>query len=62
MVLHLVVLGGGWVTLALGSPVGALVLLVALKTGFDLRAHLAERRKLSGTPVLPPPSPPAATA
>ena len=62
VVLHLVVLGGGWVTLLLGSPVGALVLLVVLKTGFDLRAHLAERRKLSGAPVLPLPSPPAAPA
>src|SRR5437867_7665046 len=62
VVLHLVVLGGGWVTLLLGSPVGALVLLVVLKTGFDLRAHLAERRKLSGAPVLPLASPPAAPA
>ena len=62
VVLHLVVLGGGWVTLALGSPVGALVLLVVLKTGFDLRAHLAERRKLSSTPVLPLASPPGAPA
>ena len=53
VVLHLVVLGGGFVTLALGSPVGALVLLVVLKTGFDLRAHLAERRKLASPPAAP---------
>ena len=33
---------------SVGSPVGALLILIALKTGLDLRAHLAERRKLAG--------------
>jgi len=50
VVLHVAVLFGGWVILALGSPVGALIILIALKTSLDLRAHLAERRKLGGAP------------
>lgn len=45
VVLHLTILFGGFLVLLLGSPVWALLLLVALKTGLDLRAHLAERRK-----------------
>lgn len=45
VVMHLTVLLGGFVALLLGSPVGALVLLVALKTLVDLRAHLREREK-----------------
>jgi len=47
VVLHLTVLFGGWVVMLLGSPVGALVVLVGLKTAADLRAHLAERKKFA---------------
>jgi hypothetical protein len=47
VVLHLTVLFGGWVVILLGSPVGALVVLVGLKTAADLRAHLAERKKFA---------------
>ncbi len=50
VVLHLAVLGGGFLILSLGSPVGALVILIALKTALDLRAHLAERRRLGAIP------------
>lgn len=42
VVLHVAILGGGFGALALGSPVWALVLLLALKVGLDLRAHLRE--------------------
>jgi uncharacterized protein DUF6498 len=63
IVLHLAVLFGGWLTLALGSPASVLVILIALKTGLDLRAHLAERRKLATATVTattaPPPEAPA---
>jgi Family of unknown function (DUF6498) len=48
VVLHIAILAGGFLTLAIGAPLGALVLLVVLKTALDLRAHLAERRKLAG--------------
>ncbi len=38
--------------MTLGSPLYALLLLVALKTAIDVRAHVAERRKFGaqGTP------------
>jgi len=47
MVLHMTVLLGGWVVMLLGSPIFALVVLVALKTAADWRAHQAERRKFA---------------
>ena len=47
VVLHVAILIGGFGTVALGSPVVALVVLVALKTAIDFKAHLAERRKLA---------------
>jgi hypothetical protein len=47
VVLHLVILAGGALVLALGEPVWALVLLVLLKIGVDLAAH---RRAHRGAP------------
>ncbi len=44
VVLHLGILGGGFTATALGSPVWALLLLLGLKIGLDLRAHLKEHR------------------
>jgi hypothetical protein len=48
VVLHLTVLLGGFLVMALGAPVVAIVLLVGLKTAIDLGAHLKERVKLGG--------------
>lgn len=45
IVLHLTVLLGGFGAMALGSPVWALVLLIALKIGLDLKAHVKEHFK-----------------
>lgn len=45
-VLHVVILAGGFAVAALGSPLWALVPLVAIKTGLDVRAHLQEHTKL----------------
>jgi hypothetical protein len=45
IVLHLAIIFGGWLVLALGSPRWAMVLLLALKIGFDAAAHLKEHRK-----------------
>ncbi len=50
IVLHLTVLVGGWIVMLLGSPVGALLVLVALKTAADWRGHRAERRKFAALP------------
>jgi hypothetical protein len=47
IVMHLTVLGGGFLLLALHSPVGGLLLLVALKMALDLRGHFAERKKFA---------------
>lgn len=42
IVLHVAILAGGFAAALLGSPIWALVLLVALKIGLDLRAHVKE--------------------
>jgi hypothetical protein len=42
IVLHLTIIFGGWIILLLKSPLGALVLLIVLKTVVDLRAHRKE--------------------
>jgi hypothetical protein len=47
VVLHLTILFGGFLMMALHSPVWGLLLLVALKIVLDLRGHFAERRKFA---------------
>jgi len=47
IVLHLVILGGGFLVMELHSPVLGLLLLVVLKIVLDLAAHLRERQKYS---------------
>lgn len=42
VVLHLTIIGGGFLMMALSSPAAGLVLLVALKIGVDLLAHAHE--------------------
>src|SRR2546430_13940696 len=42
MVLHVVILGGGFLVQALGAPLAAVAVLVVLKTGLDLGGHLRE--------------------
>ena len=44
-VLHVVILVGGMLVMALNAPLAGLLLLVVLKIGLDLRAHLREHRK-----------------
>ncbi|MFN6956210.1 MAG: DUF6498-containing protein [Acetobacteraceae bacterium] len=44
VVLHLAIIFGGSLTMALNEPTIGLVVLVLLKIGLDLRAHLAEHR------------------
>ena len=45
VVLHVAIIFGGFLTMALGSPVGVLLILVLLKTVIDVKLHLCERRK-----------------
>ena len=42
IVLHVTIILGGFGAMALGSPIWALLLLLALKIGLDLRAHVKE--------------------
>jgi hypothetical protein len=48
VVLHLVIIASGFLVLALGMPAVGLVLLVLLKIGVDLNAHLKERARFAG--------------
>ena len=45
IVLHVAILFGGFVTMAIGSPMGLLVLLVVGKTVLDLKFHLREHER-----------------
>jgi hypothetical protein len=45
IVLHVTIVLGAFAVAALGAPVGALVIMVVLKTIADLGAHLAERER-----------------
>lgn len=51
VVLHLTILFGAFAVAFLGSPVGALLILVGLKTAFDLGLHLRQHR--AAAPPLP---------
>lgn len=53
VVLHLTIIFGAFVVVAIGSPVGALVVLVALKTLLDVAFHLREHRSVALTDPLP---------
>jgi len=56
VVLHLVIIAGGALVLALGEPAWALVLLVLLKIGIDIVAHRRQHRA-AATPGRPAPAP-----
>ena len=44
ILMHLTLIAGGWIILLTGLPVGALVVLVLLKTAVDLHAHRREHK------------------
>lgn len=45
VVLHVAILGGGFLVMALGSPVAGLALLVVLKIALDVRAHVKQHQR-----------------
>ena len=45
IVLHMTIILGAFAVAFVGAPIGALVVMVVLKTAVDLSAHLAERRR-----------------
>lgn len=61
IVLHAAILLGAFAAVALGEPRPAIVILVLMKTGIDLLAHLHEHRPKQAAPTdEPPPAAPAA--
>ena len=46
--LHITIIFGGFLTMAFGSPMGLLVVLMLLKTSVDLAMHQSERVKFQG--------------
>ena len=44
VILHLTILLGGFMVMALGSPMIGLILLITLKTFVDIKAHLKQHR------------------
>ena len=59
VVLHVAIIGGGFVIMLLGAPVLGLLLLVLLKIGMDVAAHRREHRRMA--PVAGEAQPPAET-
>jgi hypothetical protein len=59
IVMHLTVIIGGWIVLALGTPAPALIVLIALKLFVDARTH---RREHGITSRALSPSPPTASS
>ena len=44
-VMHVAIIAGAFLTMALGSPLGVLIVLIVLKTVIDVKLHLREHRK-----------------
>ena len=53
--LHLTIIVGGMLSIRLGSPIGSMIVLVAIKTAIDLALHIREHRKAEAGTAAPPP-------
>jgi len=53
--LHLTILVGGMLSISLGSPVGSMIVLVAIKTALDLALHIREHRRAEAASASGPP-------
>lgn len=51
VVMHMAVLFGAFLTMALGSPVGILIILVGIKTYLDVVFHLRQHKKHQAKPA-----------
>ncbi len=54
VVMHIAVIAGGFLVVRLGSPLGLLLALVALKTGMDIMLHNRSHRTIAATSVSVP--------
>jgi hypothetical protein len=55
IIMHVTVILAGWIVLALGTPVPAMLVLIVLKLIVDVRAHRREHGITSGAPSPEPP-------
>ena len=53
VIMHLTILLGAFAIMVIGAPVGAVAVLVALKTAMDLGFHLREHRSVAAPPAGP---------
>jgi uncharacterized membrane protein len=51
VIMHIAVIAGGFLVIRLGSPLGLLFALVALKTGMDIMLHNRSHRATAATGV-----------
>jgi hypothetical protein len=51
VILHLAILFGGFLSLMFGSPIGALIVLVLVKTAIDVALHRREHESLATRPI-----------
>lgn len=56
VVMHIAIIAGAFLTVAIGSPLGVLAVLIVLKTGIDVKLHLREHKKAKLQAVEPPAS------
>jgi hypothetical protein len=54
--LHLTIIVGGMLSISLGSPVGSMIVLVAIKIAIDLALHVREHRRAESGAVAAPPA------
>jgi hypothetical protein len=45
VVMHITILAGGFLLMALGSPIALLLVLIVLKTAIDVKMHMREHKK-----------------
>lgn len=53
--LHITIIVGAMLSIRLGSPIGAMIVLVAIKIAIDLALHIREHRKAETGTAAPPP-------
>jgi hypothetical protein len=54
VVLHLTIIVGGILSISLGSPIGSMIVLVAMKIAIDLAFHIREHRRAEALAAAPP--------
>jgi hypothetical protein len=50
VVMHITILGGGFLMLAIGTNISFLIIFIIMKILFDLKGHIKERKRFGGIP------------